>query len=51
MANNVNFKVLDMDLVEEKIANKVNKDKLRSNLLSAIAYWEKQIDNAKDIEA
>lgn len=50
MALEINFKVLNMEEVEKQIEGKQNTDKLRSNLLSAIIYWEKQVKNAKDIE-
>ena len=43
------FIVLDMKVVDEKIKNKANKVKLKSNLLSAIAYWNKQVKYAKNV--
>lgn len=49
MALKINYDVLNVNQMEEKIKGKINADKLRSNLLSAIAYWEKQVKFAKNI--
>lgn len=44
----VKYDFIDWDAVDQKLEDKENKEKLKSNLIKAVAYWANQVKRDDD---